>query len=123
MSEPTDAQLDRYLEVVAPEPRYEYRVVWQREGFYKRTRISQTLATAEKTVLYLKGLMEEATGRSGDEYECCDGRECNCQGIRLWELWDENAKKYPPLTLGPIIERRLVGDWASATYTHAKGEE
>lgn len=106
--------------------RLEHRVVWQREGLSRRIKIVQTRKAADRFALVLLGQMEAATGRSRDEYACCNGRECGCRGETLGDVWDAAAHGIPPLIFGPAIEARPVGDWilqkiARASRSGAEG--
>lgn len=94
--------------------RCEYRVVWQREGLRRATKLYQTRKAAERWAFLVQGRMAEVTGDDPEDYGCCDGYMCGCSGKTNRELWAERAAGIPPLIAGPEIESREVGEWAPA---------
>lgn len=89
--------------------RTEFRVVWQREGFTKRSKRFRSRAQAERKALILQGRVAEATGEDPNAYACCPGTRdywCGCGGITKGEAWAQTARQVPPLVYGPVIETR-----------------
>lgn len=94
--------------------RFEYRVRWRRQDLGPRTAVYQTEAGARRKALVLQGRMAEATGLDPDAKWCCNGNYCPCDGRTNQQEWDRVQAELPPLTFGPVIERRPVGEWQSA---------
>jgi hypothetical protein len=91
----------------------EYRVSWQRDGRSRRTRIWQTRDAAECHALVIQGRMVEATGKDPEAFRCCDGNECDCGGATNAQVWARQSEGVPPLTIGPVIDARTVGEWTT----------
>lgn len=92
---------------------FEYRIVWQREGYAKKRRLFQTRRAAERFALVAQGRVAEATGLDPNDYACCGGYECGCGGKTNAETWAAESARIPALVFGPVIERREVGTWAN----------
>jgi hypothetical protein len=90
----------------------EHRVTWQRQGYRKKSRLFQTAAAAERHALVLQGRLAEAyPDKDPEDLACCSGFECGCGGLTNAEAWAREHARFPPLILGPWIERRDVGAW------------
>lgn len=100
--------------------KYEYRVVWKRFGFDRKTKRYATLPGAQRRVRLLGPEPWTALGVDPDEKACCSGHECGCGGLTYREqmLADRNGRYYPTETPMPEceyirIERRLLSPWES----------
>jgi hypothetical protein len=93
---------------------FEYRVVWQREGFAgKKRKLFGSPAGAERWVKRLRGELTLVEG-DPDDYACCSGYECGCHGKTIAQAREEEREHYarlPAVVFGPVIERRPVGAW------------
>lgn len=90
----------------------EYRVTWKREGQRPKLRLYQTEAAARRHMLIVQGRIAEAfPEKRPDDRACCEGRECGCRGLTNAQAWAEQSARVPPLTEGPFIESREVGEW------------
>ena len=88
--------------------KYEYRLVWKRNGVSVRQRKFTRLASAEKYQLLLGKEPWKYGGQSGDDYKCCSGMECGCGGI----TWKEHSEKMElPEIEFTRIDKREVSDW------------
>src|SRR5436190_957060 len=116
------------------EPKFQYRVVWVREGREwpaisggamirareahkdkpsRRVKVCATLKAAERHRLILLGRGFEAYGFGPDE-------DCDCyQGPTHTrrEHFDRKYADLPPLIGEPVIEQREVGEWVPSTQT------
>jgi len=90
--------------------KYEYRVVYQREGCRKRIKRCAKEATAKRFMKLLGPEPWTAFNQDPDEYECCDGWECGCTGKTIREWSDFQLLEMPRLEFARI-ERREVAEW------------
>lgn len=90
--------------------KYEYRVVYQREGCRKRVKRYAREATAERFMKLLGPEPWTAFNQDPDEFECCDGWECGCTGKTIREWSDFQRLEMPRLEFARI-ERREVAEW------------
>lgn len=97
----------------------EFRVKWWREGAGRpSTRIYQMRSAAQRLILILEGRLAEAfPDTDPNDFACCSGRECGCEGETFAELWAERQDRFPPLIDGPHLEARPVGIWSPVTPT------
>jgi hypothetical protein len=72
----------------------EFRVTWQREGSVKTSRLYQTLEGASRCVERQRTAREEMEWLNDPESPLGDRRPSE-------------------IVFGPVIEQRLVGDWAA----------
>lgn len=86
----------------------QYRVVWQRAGLPKRRKLYETKRGVDAFVAKLNNPPVE----SPDDYVCCSGWECGCQGVTNAEAHDQHYANMPRLIFGPVIESRPVGEWS-----------
>ena|SRR3990167_9333213 len=93
--------------------RYQYRVLWRREGLRPTQRLFARDATARRFLLlfgdepwraYLKH------GEAPDDLVCCAGHECGCGG-HTYRQQAEDRRKHQPALLYARVERRRVGSW------------
>lgn len=96
--------------VAAVKERYEYRVVWQREGQARKTKRYATLFGAERYVVLLGPEPWRAHRQNPDALACCDGRDDGCGGLTVRESYLAHRKDMPPV-VSVAIERRVVGVW------------
>lgn len=95
-------------------PAMEYRVVWKREGWGKKSIVFQTLRAAQRRITLLGDKPWEAFDRKPDEYWCCDDHGpggCGCGGKTVKEHVLEQGENFPKLEFARI-EARIVGAWA-----------
>lgn len=90
--------------------KYEYRVIWQREGFRKKRRKFAAEKNAERFMKLLGPEPWTAFDQDPDDMECCDGYMCGCTGMTIREWSDHQRKEMPKLEFARI-ERRQVDEW------------
>lgn len=90
--------------------KYEYRVIYQREGCRKRIKRCAKEATAERFMKLLGPEPWTAFDQDPDDFECCDGWECGCTGKTVREWSDFQRLEMPRLEFARI-ERREVAEW------------
>lgn len=90
--------------------KYEYRVIYQREGCRKRIKRCAKEETAERFMKLLGPEPWTAFGQDPDEFECCDGWECGCTGKTVRE-WSAFQRLEMPNLEFARIERREVAEW------------
>lgn len=93
--------------------KYQYRVVWRREGHERRVKEFATLEAAERRVSILNGTPEEAflaLGINPDEEICCNGYMCGCQGETYGEKDARMREQLSPIEYIRLEERR-IGPW------------
>lgn len=95
----------------------EFRVVWMREGAReeKRKRYA-TRRGAERFMTLLGPEPWLAFGRDADEYVCCYGRECTCDGVTVREDVAVRREGMPPIVYVRLQKRPSL-EWEDATYT------
>lgn len=89
--------------------KYEYRVVWQREGCRKRVKRCALESTAERFMKLLGPEPWTAFNQDPEEL-CCDGYQCGCGNRTVREISDDKRKDMPKLEFARI-ERREVDEW------------
>ena len=104
--------------------RFEYRVVWQRQGLSRRQKIRGTLKSAERYARMLAGDVPDILpNKDPNDTACCLGYECGCRGETVAHAREEHRQRMkqryadqPPLVLGPLIYRRKVEEWELSEY-------
>jgi len=90
----------------------EYRVVWQREGLSVKRRIYKRRLSAIRLVRVMTDPEPwKMFGKDGDEFLCCSGRECGCEGVTIAENSKAERERMPAL-LWYRIESREVSAWS-----------
>lgn len=90
--------------------KYEYRVIYQREGCRKRIKRCAKEATAERFMKLLGPEPWTAFKQDPDYWYCCDGWMCGCDGYTIREHSDAIRKDMPKLAFARI-ERRAIDGW------------
>lgn len=90
--------------------KFEFRVVWQREGHVQQVKRYAKLGGA----ILRHGLLTSPTpweflGKKASDWVCCGGRECGCGGETFQAKTERIAQE------GPLryvrMECRVIGEW------------
>lgn len=86
----------------------EYRVVWKREGTRQKSR---RFATKWGALRFLKlfgpSPWNAYSCHNPDDYVCCSGRECACEGMTYRQQSEEMYTKMPILEYFHLEEREV----------------
>ena len=97
--------------------RYEYRVVWKRQGMKRKTRRYAHLKSAQRFVMLLGPEPWKALNVDPDSPHCRSPEECTCQGGTWRDYLERGREGYGPDGMPHIeyvhIERRLTFEWDS----------
>lgn len=88
----------------------EYRIVWQRKNGVQLIKHYRTRRGAEKRYALLTSVEPwKAIGRKATDYVCCDGSECDCEGLTRRQQTAKIRRDSP--LLYARFETREVGAW------------
>lgn len=88
----------------------EYRLVWQRSGQRRKSRRFIYKKTLDRFMTLMGPEPWKAYGKSPDDYDCCNGRECGCGGLTMQQRSDLRRQEMPAIEF-KRVEVREVGDW------------
>lgn len=90
--------------------KYEYRVVYKREGTRPKNKQYCKLESAQRFMLLLGPTPWKAYGKEADAHVCCNGNHCSCEGLTYREQTENLRAKVPALEYA-VLERREVGEY------------
>jgi len=89
----------------------EYRLVWKREGCeIKRRRFIHLKRVINFVKLLKNDKPWEQFNENPDDYHCCSGYQCGCQGETVENYYKEKYRDYPQIEFIQT-ETREVGEW------------
>lgn len=96
---------------------FTYRVVWKRKGLDRKTRRYETERGARRFIRLLGAEPWMAFpdqwppfSNGPDDYFCCAGYQCDCQGISIRDHFIEAREGMPELEY-VLIQSREVSKW------------
>ncbi len=94
--------------------RFEYRVLWKRDGQPMKRKRYVTRAGVDHFLTLLGPEPWKAYRKDPDALDCCPGAsyECACEGKTVREASDQRRSEMPKLEW-LRVEMRTVGRWAS----------